>query len=117
MGRATQLWRIDKLNKGRVVIKMIKLYIKYLKFCKKHSLKAIIPKRYAFLLGYFSLKDMELTEDVFTFKEMLKKLKENDGYCPCALKKIPNTKCPCLSCRSKNNCHCGLYERKGNADD
>ena len=91
---------------------MTKLYIKYLKFCKKHNFKAFIPSKYAFLFGYFKLNDMELTEDTYTFKEMLKRIRDNDGYCPCALKKVEATKCPCFGCRNVGVCHCGLYERK-----
>lgn len=90
---------------------MTKLYIKYLKFCKKHKLKAWIPSKYAFLIGYFGLENMELTEDSYTFWEMLKRIRENDGYCPCALKKVDATRCPCLACRKYQNCHCGLYEK------
>ena len=91
---------------------MVKLYIKYLKFCKKHKLKAIIPSKYAFLFSYFKLNHMELTNDSYTFKELLKKISQNDGYCPCALKKIEATKCACLACRTAGVCHCGLYEKK-----
>lgn len=91
---------------------MTKLYIKYLKFCKKHNFKAFIPSKYAFLLGYFKLENMELTNDVYTFKEMLKRIKDNDGYCPCAIKKTDATKCPCFGCRNASVCHCGLYEKK-----
>ena len=27
--------------------------------------------------------------------EILQKIKENDGYCPCAITKEPDTKCNC----------------------
>lgn len=43
------------------------------------------------------------------------KLKKNSGYCPCRLKKTPETKCMCKEFRDmikngKNGmCHCGLY--------
>lgn len=96
---------------------MVKLYIKYLKFCKKHKLKAIIPSKYAFLFNYFKLDHMELTNDSYTFKELLKRIYQNDGYCPCALKKIDATKCACLACRTKGVCHCGLYEKKEIKED
>ena len=91
---------------------MTKLYIKYLKFCKKHKLKAIIPSKYAFLNSYFSLENMELTNDTFTFKEIIKRVRDNDGYCPCAIKKIEATKCACFACRNAGVCQCGLYEKK-----
>lgn len=90
---------------------MWKIYIKYLKFCKKHNLKAIIPSKYAFLSSYFNLHNMDLTEDTFTFKELLKRISDNDGYCPCAIKKVEATKCACYACRMANNCQCGLYEK------
>ncbi len=40
-----------------------------------------------------------------------KKLKENGGYCPCLLEKIPDTKCMCKEFRESEEgiCHCGLY--------
>ena len=47
--------------------------------------------------------------------EIRQQLKENDGYCPCRVKKTPDTKCMCREFREaiKENrigeCHCGLY--------
>lgn len=43
--------------------------------------------------------------------EVRKKLKENGGYCPCRLKKTPDTKCMCKEFREMEEgmCHCGLY--------
>jgi len=43
-------------------------------------------------------------------------VKENNGYCPCALEKNKDTKCMCKDFRTmfSNNeigeCYCGLYE-------
>ena len=36
---------------------------------------------------------------------------QNDGYCPCKIKKEPDTKCPCKEFREQETgeCHCGLY--------
>ena len=48
--------------------------------------------------------------------EIRKKLKENNGYCPCRLNKTADTKCICKEFRdmmeqgSPGMCHCGLYE-------
>lgn len=48
-------------------------------------------------------------------KEILKQLKENNGYCPCQIEKTPETKCKCKEFRDmieRNEsgfCHCGLY--------
>lgn len=40
-----------------------------------------------------------------------KKLKENDGYCPCRLTKTKDTKCMCKEFleQTEGECHCGLY--------
>lgn len=43
-----------------------------------------------------------------------KKVRENDGYCPCKLLKTPETKCLCqdfLNSTEPGLCHCGLYEK------
>ncbi len=39
------------------------------------------------------------------------KIKENDGYCPCATTKTPETKCICKAFmeQEEGECHCGLY--------
>ena len=45
-------------------------------------------------------------------EEMRKKLAENNGYCPCKLLKIDDTKCMCKEFRDQTTegyCHCGLY--------
>ena len=47
--------------------------------------------------------------------DIKKRLKENNGYCPCALKKTPDTKCRCKEFREQiargepGACHCGLW--------
>ena len=44
-----------------------------------------------------------------------RKLKENNGYCPCAIEKMPDNKCICREFRDMiengmaGTCHCGLY--------
>lgn len=38
----------------------------------------------------------------------------NDGYCPCAVFKNPDTKCMCKEFREQKEpglCHCGRYEK------
>ena len=55
-----------------------------------------------------------------TYKEVLEEVKANDGYCPCRLEKIPDTKCPCKEFRQQETdgeCHCGLYKKVVVADD
>lgn len=53
-----------------------------------------------------------LNSDGTIVKEILTLIKNNDGYCPCALVKDDDTKCMCKSFReqtSEGECHCGLY--------
>ena len=41
-------------------------------------------------------------------------LSENNGYCPCELKKTPDTKCMCKAFREQKEpgkCHCGLFAK------
>ena len=48
-------------------------------------------------------------------KEMMEKIKENDGYCPCKLEKSSDTKCMCKEFRdqvTEGYCHCGLYYKE-----
>ena len=60
--------------------------------------------------------------DIEYANEVIKKLKENDGYCPCALEKTEDTKCRCKNFRDQlargeeGACHCGLWiaEREAN---
>lgn len=44
-------------------------------------------------------------------QEIKKQLKENGGYCPCKIEKIPDNKCICKEFRQQKygECHCGLY--------
>jgi ferredoxin-thioredoxin reductase catalytic subunit len=58
---------------------------------------------------------IKMTDDV-SFRESIQKaLKENDGYCPCRVRKTDDTKCMCKEFRDqfargeKGECHCGLY--------
>jgi hypothetical protein len=43
-----------------------------------------------------------------------KKLRDNDGYCPCAIEKTEDTKCMCKQFREQGigYCHCGLYYKE-----
>lgn len=44
-----------------------------------------------------------------------RQIKDNNGYCPCALEKTPDTKCKCKAFREQvkngkaGECNCGLY--------
>lgn len=44
-------------------------------------------------------------------RDMKKALKANNGFCPCALEKSPDTKCMCKEFREMESgvCTCGLY--------
>ena len=50
-----------------------------------------------------------LNPDKEVVDSIRRELKENGGYCPCALIKSKDTKCPCLNKRKYNECECGLY--------
>lgn len=47
--------------------------------------------------------------------EVIQKIKENNGHCPCKLVKTPDTKCKCKDFRDQvergesGSCHCGLW--------
>lgn len=49
--------------------------------------------------------DTEFSNDI------RKKIRENNGYCPCSIEKNENTKCMCKEFREmeQGTCHCGLY--------
>ena len=41
-------------------------------------------------------------------------IKDNGGYCVCAVEKTADTKCMCKDFRESENsglCHCGLYKK------
>lgn len=46
--------------------------------------------------------------------EILQKLEERDGYCPCKFERIPDNKCMCKEFREQESgeCHCGLYVKE-----
>lgn len=52
------------------------------------------------------------TPDKEYAKKMHEAIKKNNGYCPCAVEKSPDTKCMCKDFREQETpgaCHCGLY--------
>lgn len=56
----------------------------------------------------------KLNENKDLVKEIKLKIKNNEGFCPCAIQKTPETKCPCKEFRDMNHegeCHCGLYRK------
>lgn len=64
-----------------------------------------------------------ITTDEGIKKQVLEGLKQNDGYCPCAIEHIPDTKCKCKEFRDAINngilgeCRCGLFINKECNDD
>ena len=43
---------------------------------------------------------------------MQKAIRENDGYCPCAIERNDDTECMCKDFREMDTpgeCHCGLF--------
>lgn len=42
-----------------------------------------------------------------------KAVEDNDGYCPCMVERIPDTKCMCKDFREQESglCHCGRFEK------
>lgn len=70
----------------------------------------LIQKDYTYLLNYFKVKEtMTFTKDMQTILDIGKHLKR-DPHCPCSLVKNDNTLCPCVACRNKQICHCGMFE-------
>lgn len=56
---------------------------------------------------------IRLNNDADLVSEIKQQLKDNEGYCPCRLLKIPDNKCICKEFREQHIgiCHCGLYEK------
>ena len=58
---------------------------------------------------------IKLNSDAELVAEIKKKLKDNNGYCPCRISKTPDTKCMCkefrdmIKSKKPGMCHCGLY--------
>lgn len=53
--------------------------------------------------------------DFVKVAEIRQAIKDNEGYCPCEIHKIPDTKCMCKAFREQTTpgpCHCGLYVKE-----
>jgi ferredoxin-thioredoxin reductase catalytic subunit len=58
---------------------------------------------------------IKLNPDESVVKEVRGGLRETGGYCPCAIVKNEDTKCPCKDFREMDTpgeCHCGLYVKE-----
>ena len=55
---------------------------------------------------------ISLNPDKSIVEDVRRRLKENNGYCPCRLVKNKDTKCMCkefVEQITSGECHCGLY--------
>ena len=53
--------------------------------------------------------------DKHVAKDIMRQIKENNGYCPCKLEKTEDTRCMCKDFREQTTpgyCHCGLYYKE-----
>lgn len=54
-----------------------------------------------------------INPDIEFVAEMRQALKNNDGFCPCAITKSEDTKCMCKEFREMESgtCHCRLFTK------
>ena len=71
----------------------------------------LIKSEYSYLLGINKTKNMIFNTNLELIKDIGDKLRLNP-HCPCLLKQTENTICPCLPCRERKICHCGLFINK-----
>ena len=58
--------------------------------------------------------NIRVVEDKELVQSIRNKIKQNDGYCPCKLEKIPENRCICkefVDMETEGTCHCGLYKK------
>ena len=56
-----------------------------------------------------------INPDTEYVKEVRRKIKDNQGYCPCSLIKTDDTECMCKDFREQKEsgyCHCNLYYKE-----
>ena len=41
--------------------------------------------------------------------DVIRRIKANNGYCPCRFERTPDTKCHCKEFRENGDCICGLF--------
>ena len=51
----------------------------------------------------------KLNPDGAFVQNLKKRIRQNNGYCPCKLVKTPDAKCPCNDFREGRGCDCGQY--------
>lgn len=54
---------------------------------------------------------IQINQDKEYAAEVIERIKQNNGYCPCKIEKTPETKCMCKEFIDQRDgmCHCGLY--------
>ena len=60
------------------------------------------------------MADIEIRIERIGNQEIQDAIKDNDGYCICAVSKNEDTKCMCKEFREQQTsgtCHCGLYKK------
>lgn len=58
---------------------------------------------------------IRVSDDKERVNTIRRKLLENNNYCPCAIIKTEDTKCPCKEFREQTEtgeCNCGLYVKE-----
>ena len=63
---------------------------------------------------------IRIVDDIEQARRVQKAVNDNDGYCPCKLKKNSDTKCVCKQFRQAKpgeTCKCGLYVMVENDDN
>lgn len=50
-------------------------------------------------------------------KNLKKKIKSNNGFCPSKIEHIAENKCPCKEYSCTGNCLCGMYIKMPRIDD
>ena len=50
-----------------------------------------------------------LNPDGLFVKGLKKRIKDNNGYCPCKIGKISTNKCPCDDYTKGGYCECGMF--------
>ena len=71
-----------------------------------------IKQKYPYLLGVLKNENMKFNDNTKLVEKLIKALEKTNNYCPCIVKKEPDTICPCRKMREENECICGLYVRK-----
>lgn len=64
--------------------------------------------------GYVDMREPQYDLlEIWSKYLMRKALKDNNGFCPCAIEKNEDTKCMCKEFRemASGTCHCGLYTK------